>query len=407
MSGPGTIAFPRGLSRALGRLRRNPAALGGTLVFLFFLLMALFGPLVAPYGFEIQHVADRLKPPSVAHLLGTDQYGRDILSRILVGSRGIFLLSGTGTLLAAVIGVSMGLFSGFYGRLWDEALMRVLDVLLSFPPLLFALLLLATVGPSALNLLLVISVLYVPMLARLARSMVLDLRTKEFVEAARIRGERDLAILFREILPNALGPILVEISVRFSYSIFLVASLGFLGLGVQPPSPDWGLQINEARSYFATAPWILLFPGRGNLDSRHSHQPHDGRAASGSPTRGEVAVDGGSGGGLPDIGSLHRLPDRIGAPPCREARHRGGQGKGMLRCCRRVGVREDEPRHGRHQLSQRKRQGPGGHLPASGRRAHRAAPLSDAKDLGQPHRHGLPESFRRPQSVHSNRRAAF
>ena len=229
-------------------------------MFLFFLLMAVFGPLLAPYGFEMQNVADRIKPPSVAHLLGTDQYGRDILSRILVGSRGIFLLSGSGTLLAAVIGVSLGLFSGFYGRLWDEALMRILDVLLSFPPLLFALLLLATVGPSPINLLVVISVLYVPMLARLARSVVLDLRTKEFVEAARVRGERDPAILFREILPNALGPILVEISVRFSYSIFLVASLGFLGLGVQPPSPDWGLQINEARSYFATAPWILLFP---------------------------------------------------------------------------------------------------------------------------------------------------
>ncbi len=260
MSDPGTITSSRGLSRALGRLRRNPAALAGTLVFLFFLLMAVLGPLAAPYSFEAQSIAQRLKPPSAAHLLGTDQYGRDILSRILVGSRAIFLLSGSGTLLAAVIGVSIGLFSGFYGRLWDEALMRVLDVLLSFPPLLFALLLLATLGPSPLNLLLVISVLYVPMLARLARSMVLDLRTKEFVEAARIRGERDLVILFREILPNALGPILVEISVRFSYSIFLVASLGFLGLGVQPPSPDWGLQINEARSFFATAPWILLFP---------------------------------------------------------------------------------------------------------------------------------------------------
>jgi peptide/nickel transport system permease protein len=260
MSDRGTARSSRGLLRALGRLRRNPAALGGTLVFLFFLLMAVCGPLVAPYGFEAQNIAERLSPPSIVHLLGTDQYGRDILSRVLVGSREIFLLSGTGTLLAALIGVSLGLFSGFYGRLWDEALMRVLDVLLSFPPLLFALLLLATVGPSPLNLLLVISVLYVPMLARLARSMVLELRTKEFVEAARVRGERDLAILFREILPNALGPILVEVSVRFSYSIFLVASLGFLGLGVQPPSPDWGLQINEARSFFATAPWILLFP---------------------------------------------------------------------------------------------------------------------------------------------------
>jgi len=260
MSDPGTASPSRGLSRVLGRLRRNPAALAGTVVFLFFLLMALVGPLVAPYSFEAQNIAQRLRPPDAAHLLGTDQYGRDIFSRILAGSRGIFLLSGTGTLLAAFIGVSLGLFSGFYGRLWDEVLMRILDVLLSFPPLLFALLLLATLGPSPLNLLLVISVLYVPMLARLARSTVLDLRTREFVEAARIRGERDLAILFREILPNAMGPILVEISVRFSYSIFLVASLGFLGLGVQPPSPDWGLQINEARSFFATAPWILLFP---------------------------------------------------------------------------------------------------------------------------------------------------
>ncbi|MGA2762421.1 MAG: ABC transporter permease [Spirochaetia bacterium] len=260
MSDPGTVRFSRGPLRAIGRLRRNPAALGGTIVFLFFLLMAVFGQLAAPYGFEAQNIVQRLKPPSAAHLFGTDQYGRDIFSRILAGSSSIFLLSGSGTLLAAFIGVSVGLLSGFYGRLWDEALMRLLDVLLSFPPLLFALLLLATVGPSPLNLLLVISVLYVPMLARLARSMVLDLRTKEFIEAARIRGERDLVILFREILPNALGPILVEISVRFSYSIFLVASLGFLGLGVQPPSPDWGLQINEARSFFATAPWILLFP---------------------------------------------------------------------------------------------------------------------------------------------------
>ena len=248
------------LVRSWGRLRRNPAALAGTIVFLFFLLMAIFGSLMAPYGFQAQNIAARLTPPGAEHLFGTDQYGRDIFSRVLAGSRTIFLLSGTGTLLAALIGVSIGLLSGYYGRLWDEALMRVLDVLLSFPPLLFALLLLATVGPSVLNLLLVVTVLYVPMLARLARSMVLDLKTKEFVEAARIRGERDFIILFREILPNAMAPLLVEMSVRFSYSIFLVASLGFLGLGVQPPSPDWGLQINEARSYFSTAPWILLFP---------------------------------------------------------------------------------------------------------------------------------------------------
>src|SRR5665811_948867 len=120
--------------------------------------------------------------------------------------------------------------------------------------------LVATTGPSDLNLILVIAVLYIPMFARIARSMVLDLRTREFVEAARLRGEKRSYILFREMLPNALPPLLVEASIRFAYSIFLVASLGFLGLGVQPPSPDWGLQINEARNYFRQAPWMLLFP---------------------------------------------------------------------------------------------------------------------------------------------------
>jgi peptide/nickel transport system permease protein len=120
--------------------------------------------------------------------------------------------------------------------------------------------LLATLGPSNRNLVLVVALLYVPPIARVVRSMVLELKTKEFVEAAKVRGERHAYILFREILPNSLGPLLVEVSMRFSYSIFLVASLGFLGLGVQPPSPDWGLQINEARNFFSMAPWLLLFP---------------------------------------------------------------------------------------------------------------------------------------------------
>ncbi len=225
-----------------------------------FLILAVIGPAVAPYGYREQNIAGRLEPPSADHLFGTDQYGRDVLSRVLVGTRGIFLLGGTGTLVAALIGITIGLFSGYYGGLWDEIVMRVLDIFLSFPSLLLALVLLSTIGPSTFNLILVVVVLYVPMLARVTRSMVLDLKTKEFVEAAKIRGEKNLYILFREILPNAMAPLLVEASMRFSYSIFLVASLGFLGLGVQPPSPDWGLQINEGRGWLGTAPWTLLFP---------------------------------------------------------------------------------------------------------------------------------------------------
>lgn len=242
------------------RLKRHPLALVGVAVFSFFLLMAFIGPLVAPYEFQAQDIIHRLKPPSWQHFCGTDQYGRDIFSRILVGSRGIFLLGGAGTLLAGVIGISLGLFSGYVGGLWDEILMRMLDIFLAFPPLLLALVILSTIGPSLTSLVLVVAILYVPMLARVTRSMVLDLKTKEFVEAAVTRGESRWYILFCEILPNAYAPLLVELSMRFSYAIFLVASLGFLGMGVQPPSPDWGLQINEARSYFSSAPWMLLFP---------------------------------------------------------------------------------------------------------------------------------------------------
>ncbi|GAB4248455.1 MAG: ABC transporter permease [Thermoleophilia bacterium] len=242
------------------RLKRQPAGLAGTLIFLAFLVLAVLGPASAPYDYTAQVAAERLQGPSAAHWFGTDQFGRDIFSRIIVGARGIFLLGGTGTLIAVFAGTAIGLLSGYYGGWWDEVIMRLLDVLLSIPSLLLALVLLATVGPSQLNLVLVVAVLYVPMIARVVRSMVLDLKTKEFVEAAKVRGERDSYVLFREILPNATPPLLVEASMRFSYSIFLVASLGFLGLGVQPPSPDWGLQINEARNFFSSAPWMLLFP---------------------------------------------------------------------------------------------------------------------------------------------------
>jgi peptide/nickel transport system permease protein len=234
--------------------------LAGTIIFVVFLLVAIFGPLIAPYGYDQQNVADRLQAPSLTHLFGTDNFGRDVFSRVLVGAREVFYLGGIGTILAAVIGTSLGLIAGYAGRLWDEGIMRLLDVLLAFPALLLAMVLLATTGPSDLNLILVITVLYLPLFARIARTMVLDLRTREFVEAARLRGESRSYLLFREMLPNAVSPLIVEFAVRFAYSIFLVASLGFLGLGVPPPSPDWGLMVNEARTFVDVAPWMMIFP---------------------------------------------------------------------------------------------------------------------------------------------------
>ncbi|RPI09332.1 MAG: ABC transporter permease [Actinobacteria bacterium] len=242
------------------RLLGRPAALVGTVIFCIFVFLAVFGPWVAPYDYQAQDAEVRLEAPSASHPFGTDQFGRDIFSRVIVGARNIFLIGGLGTLIAVIIGTAIGLGSGYVGGAVDEVVMRLLDVLLSFPSLLLALVLLGTVGPSNINIVFVVAVLYTPMVARVVRSMVLDLKNKEFVEAARIRGERRSYVLFREILPNSLPPLLVEASMRFSYSVFLVASLGYLGLGVQPPSPDWGLQINEGRNFFSIAPWVLLFP---------------------------------------------------------------------------------------------------------------------------------------------------
>jgi peptide/nickel transport system permease protein len=242
------------------RLRKRPAALVGTIIFCIFLFLAVFGPWVAPYDYQKQSADLRLGKPALTHPFGNDQFGRDIFSRVVVGTRNIFLIGGLGTLIAVLIGTAIGLLAGYIGGAGDEVIMRLLDVLLSFPSLLLALVLLAAAGPSSRNVVLVVAILYIPMVARVVRSMVLDLKNKEFVEAARVRGEGRGYILFREILPNALPPLLVEASMRFSYSIFLVASLGYLGLGVQPPSPDWGLQIKEARNFFQLAPWVMLFP---------------------------------------------------------------------------------------------------------------------------------------------------
>jgi peptide/nickel transport system permease protein len=246
--------------RSLKRLRRYPATLFGFTVVGMFVLMAIFGPLVAPYKFSDQELTNKLKPASAEHWFGTDQFGRDIFSRVLTGSRDVFTIAGSGTLLAVFLGLTLGLLSGYFGGMMDEALMRLMDVLLSIPPLLLAMIILGTVGPSRLNIVIVVGFLYIPMVARVVRSVVLDIKTREFVEAAKMRGESNSYILFREILPNVLPPLAVESSMRFSYSIFLVASLGFLGLGIQPPSPDWGMMVSEGRTWFNLAPWVLLYP---------------------------------------------------------------------------------------------------------------------------------------------------
>jgi peptide/nickel transport system permease protein len=236
-----------------------PSAFGTTLVLLF-VLVALLGPLIAPYNATQQFSAAARQSPSAQHLFGTDRLGRDVFSRVILGARDILGLAGLGTLLAVSVGTLFGLASGYRGGLFDEVLFRLFDSLLAMPALLLALLLLGTIGPSRNSVLAVIFIVYTPIVARVVRSVVLAVKPKGFVEAARVQGETIAHILFREILPSVLPALAVEAALRFSYAIFLVASLGFLGVGVQPPNPDWGLMVNEARNYASLTPWALYFP---------------------------------------------------------------------------------------------------------------------------------------------------
>jgi len=245
---------------ALRQLCSQPASALGITIFFLFLVIALFGPFISPYEFNEQIYTDARQPPTVAHWFGTDNLGRDVFSRVILGAGDIFTLTGLGTLLSVISGTTFGLISGYRGGLFDELLMRLFDSFLAMPALLLSLLLLGTLGPSRSSVLIVILIVYTPIVARVVRSVVLSVKTKGFVEAARTQGESLGHILFREIFPSVLPALAVESALRFSYAIFLVASLGFLGVGVQPPSPNWGLMVSEARHHVSQLPWALYFP---------------------------------------------------------------------------------------------------------------------------------------------------
>jgi len=242
------------------QLFTRPVSAIGTTITILFLLVAVLAPLVAPYGANEILPAEARQAPSPAHWFGTDNLGRDVFSRVLLGAREILLLAGFGTLLAVISGTIFGLLTGYQGGWFDEITMRTFDSLLALPALLLALLLLGTVGNSRYSILIVIVIVYTPIVARVVRSVVLAVKPQGFIEAARLGGESRTRILLREILPSVLPTLSVEAALRFSYAIFLVASLGFLGVGVQPPSPNWGLMVKEARAYANLIPWALFFP---------------------------------------------------------------------------------------------------------------------------------------------------
>ncbi|ALX20903.1 ABC transporter protein inner membrane protein [Bordetella pertussis] len=233
----------------------------GTLMLAAIVLVSLGAPWLAQYDFDAMDAAARMLPPSPQHWLGTDEFGRDVFSRVLYGGTTSILLGVSATALSFVVGVPLGLLAGYLRGWIDDTVMRAVDIVISVPPVMLGLLILASTDPSLWKAALAVGIIYTPIMIRLARGMTLSLANEEFITAARARGEGLAWILLREILPNALPPLVVEASLRVSFAILLGAVFSFLGLGTQPPSSDWGLMVAEARPYLERAPWVALSPG--------------------------------------------------------------------------------------------------------------------------------------------------
>jgi peptide/nickel transport system permease protein len=243
------------------RFRKNKMALVGLGIVVFFILLAIFAPLLAPYDFKEQNLAERLQPPSSKHLFGTDDFGRDIFSRVIYGAR-ISLWVGFFSVLGSVIvGSMLGIIAGYYGRWIDGIISRLFDIMLAFPSILLAIGIVAVLGPSLQNALIAIAVINIPNFGRLIRSRVLSIKQEEYVMAAKAIGMSDMRILFHHILPNSMAPIIVQGTLAIATAIIEAAALGFLGLGAQPPNPEWGKMLADSKDFLTQAPWTMIFPG--------------------------------------------------------------------------------------------------------------------------------------------------
>jgi peptide/nickel transport system permease protein len=248
-------------SRAWHQLKRSRLAIPGALVVCMFIVVALLAPVLAPYDPTKNELSKTLLTPCAGHLFGTDELGRDILSRIIYGAR-LSLLEGLfSVLLALVIGVPLGLVSGYMGGKTDIIIMRLVDILLAFPGVLLAVVIISILGPSLINAMIAVGVYTVPMFARLARGSTLSVKEEPYIEACRALGMGNLRILWRHIFPNISANIFVLATLRVAIAILTAASLSFLGLGAQPPTPEWGAMLSNGRNYILIAPHLVVFPG--------------------------------------------------------------------------------------------------------------------------------------------------
>ena len=245
--------------RAISGLVHSKSATVGIAIILVWVFIAIAAPVISPYS-STEISGSKLEHPSAEHWLGTDHIGRDVLSRLFWGTRVVLLLAPLSVLLGIMIGAPLGLISGYVGGVIDLLTMRAIDILMSFPTLLIYILIITSIGSSPIIVVISVAIGTVPPVTRIVRSLTLDERTKDYVSAARLRGERRSYILLREILPNVSGPLIVDATIRVGYAIMAIGSLGFLGLGVPPPTPDWGGMINEGRQWIFLMPLVVLAP---------------------------------------------------------------------------------------------------------------------------------------------------
>lgn len=244
-----------------GMLIKNRAALVGMIIIIILVIIAFVGKLIEPFDPNVGQLSDSLQSPSSLHLLGTDEQGRDILSRIIDGTSISLRVGVTSVTFALTIGIVLGSIAGYYGKRVDMIIMRIMDMILAFPSLLLAIAFMTALGRGIDKAIIAISIVTIPEYARIVRSSILSIKESEYVQAARVIGNRDSAIIFKHILPNVISPIVVRATLGISSAILDTAALGFLGLGVQPPAAEWGSMLGSGRTYFFNAPHIVLFPG--------------------------------------------------------------------------------------------------------------------------------------------------
>lgn len=251
-----------GLPKGVRKFFRHPTGVLGLAIILFFVAAALLAPVLSPYdASRDRDLRARLNPPSAEHWFGTDELSRDMFTRVWHGGRISLRVGLAAVAVALAIGTLLGLLAGYAGGWVDTGVVWLLDILLAFPGILLAIAIVATLGPNLTNAMIAISITQIPIYARITRSVVLSLRESEYVQATRALGSNGLRIVFRHILPNSLSPLIVQLTLSIGVAILDVAALGFLGLGAQPPQPEWGLMIRDGFSQFLRAPWMSIFPG--------------------------------------------------------------------------------------------------------------------------------------------------